>query len=115
MDTQASLPERNIVVCGYSGVGAAMVNMLSTPSIAQQLIDQHVTYTVFDLDPNQVTQGVRENKNVMYGDGSNAQVLESCRVNSPLLFIVSHNDEEVKFKMVERIRSQFACVPIYTR
>jgi hypothetical protein len=50
------------------------VKFLTAPSVEAQLHNnngnKNVQYIVFDLDPNLVINGFRDNKKILYGDGS---------------------------------------------
>ena len=64
-----------VVVCGYDKVGETVVRFLTEPSVQTQLeegrgIARATKYIAFDLDPTLVVKGFKENKRILYGDGS---------------------------------------------
>eukprot|EP01036_Dinobryon_divergens_P023585 gene23585-31945_t len=109
-----------VVVCGYDKVGETVVRFLTEPSVQAQLeegrgITRATKYIAFDLDPTLVVKGFKDNKRILYGDGSQPMVLATAGVSSPSMFVVTYGDSEQSVKAVERLRQAFPEVPILAR
>lgn len=131
-----------VVVCGYDKVGETVVRFLTEPSVQAQLeegrgITRSTKYIAFDLDPTLVVKGFKDNKRILYGDGSQVRhylliamsiyaviptfnalqpmVLATAGVSSPSMFVVTYGDSEQSVKAVERLRQAFPEVPILAR
>lgn len=72
-------------------------------------------YLAFDLDPNVVVENFKQGKNVLYGDGSLPQVLETAGVQDPKALVITYAEEEKRFGAVQRLREAFPDVTIITR
>jgi Kef-type K+ transport system membrane component KefB/voltage-gated potassium channel Kch len=127
-----------IVVCGYGTVGETVVRFLTSPQV-QGILEgvggvgagngvenvgdvgngalrkSRLKYLAFDLDPTLVMQGYKNGYRILYGDGSQPQVLATAGVSAPKAFVVTYAEPEEAFKAVERLRSAFPTVPIVAR
>lgn len=110
-----------MVVCGYDSVGETVVRFLTAPPVQAHLNElrsggaRATKYIAFDLDPSLVIRGFKDNKRILYGDGSQPMVLSTAGVSSPSLFVVTYGDSEQSLKAVERLRQAYPSVPILAR
>ena len=68
-----------VLVCGYGLLGKAVLDALEAADVACVAID---------LDPGRVAAGVLDGRNVIYGDGANAEVLAAAGVSAPKAVVV---------------------------
>ena len=116
-----------IVICGFNPVGQTVANFLLQPNVRntnKQLTltgdgseedETKLRFIAFDLDPNLVVKQFRKGKRVLYGDGTQPNVLETAGVKNPRTFIVTYSEDEENSKAVKRLRSAYPNVPIFAR
>jgi Kef-type K+ transport system membrane component KefB/voltage-gated potassium channel Kch len=111
--------EDTIVICGFNKVSETVIRLLAQINTELEndtpYLPRRINYMAFDLDPQKVIRGYRDGLNILYGDGSQVQVLDTAGVTNPRLFILAIADGPQAIKAVERIREVFPLTPVIVR
>lgn len=106
--TQAvNLPEHNhVIIGGFGRVGQTLARLLDANGI---------DYIAIDQDIDLVTQQRRQDQNVIYGDCSNNEILQSCHIGSARMAILTFRSIELAKDTIEHIRASGVTAPIIVR
>jgi Kef-type K+ transport system membrane component KefB/voltage-gated potassium channel Kch len=99
-----------IVVCGFGELGQMVANAVESP-----LSGAPPPYVAFDLNPGRVRAAREAGFNVLYGDGSRAQVLEAAGAGSPAALVVCYTARGRAVAAVRALREALPGVPVYAR
>lgn len=115
-----TVARNSIVVCGHGEVGRALLRVLEDeatvlPSVLSASVCPCVV--AFDTDPTLLDSifmaGTRTV--VLYGDGTNPEVIRSSGIPNPLAIFVAYEDFGREIAATSRLRRAFADTPIYAR
>lgn len=121
-----------IVICGYGEIGSSISRVLmeTTESRFVEECSQRASgepslqnasalpsIVCFDLNPSRLPRGITETSNtlVMYGDGSNGELVRSTGVTAPRAIIITYEDPERRVSATQRLHTFFPDSPIYVR
>jgi len=111
-----------VVVAGNSEVGSMVLKVLGeNTSIIPDSDDESDAglpkIVAFDNDPSLVDKLLMPSLNtlVLYGDGSNPEVLRSSGIVNPYAIFVSYHDHSQVVSATSRLRIAFRDTPIYAR
>jgi Kef-type K+ transport system membrane component KefB len=118
---EATQVARNsIVVCGHGEVGRALLRVLedeATVLPSKLAASECPCVVAFDTDPTLLDSifmaGTRTV--VLYGDGTNPEVIRSSGIPNPLAIFVAYEDFGRELAATSRLRRAFADTPIYAR
>jgi Kef-type K+ transport system membrane component KefB len=112
--------QNSIVVCGHGEVGRALLRVLEdeTTVLPSPLEASKCPCVVaFDTDPTLLDSifmaGTRTV--VLYGDGTNPEVIRSSGIPNPSAIFVAYEDFGREIAATSRLRRAFAATPIYAR
>jgi len=97
---------RHVIICGYGRVGQHTLNMLQQEGIPCMAIE---------LEQVMVRQGMAEGKPVSYGDAASLELLHACGLTRAAALVISMIDFDTAMKIIARIRSVDAGLPIIVR
>ena len=78
-----SAPPDSVIIAGYGRVGA---------NLALGLDDANIPYTVVDIDPECISEAQKCGRPRIYGDATNAHVLEQAGIRSALALVIAFPD-----------------------
>lgn len=122
--TPSTVAPDAIIVCGYGEIGSMVMRVLdeNISSIPMLEGNDHDSRNLprivaFDTDPNLVDKILMIKKDVvvLFGDGSNPEVLRSSGVSNPTAIFVSSQDSSEVLSATSRLRNAFEDTPIYAR
>ncbi len=96
----------HVIVCGFGRVGRHSVSFLR---------QQHIPCMAIDLDSNQVQKGMDEKEPVSYGDAGSLELLNACGLSRASALLISMVDFNTAMKIISRVRSVDAEIPIIVR
>ncbi|MEZ5523934.1 MAG: cation:proton antiporter [Pseudomonadales bacterium] len=104
---QISLPNHDhVIIGGFGRVGHTLAHLLQANSIAYIAIDQNV---------ERVSRERQQGYNVVYGDCTNIEILQSCHINRARMAILTFHTIEIAKNTVEHIRAAGLSLPIIVR
>lgn len=87
--------KKRVVLAGYGLVGRV---------VAEQLDKMGIGYTIVELNPQTVQRQTNFKKDIIYGDISNAEVLESAGVRTADAVIITIPDDDAVIRACESVR-----------
>lgn len=106
-DHSIELPDHDhVIIGGFGRVGHTLVNLLQA---------NNINYIAVDLDVERVSRERQQGYNVVYGDCTNMDILQSCHITSARMAILTFHSIEVAKNTVERIRSAGLELPVIVR
>ncbi|MDQ6998370.1 MAG: cation:proton antiporter [Mariprofundus sp.] len=97
---------QHVIICGYGRIGQHSVNYLS---------EHHIPCMAIDLDSVRVKNGMAGNKSVSYGDACSLELLHACGLHRASALVISMIDFNTAMKIISRVRSVDAELPIIVR
>ncbi len=101
-----TLTHRRVILAGYGLVGRV---------VAEQLDQIGVSYTIVEMNPSTVKRQTKFNKDSVYGDISNPEVLEHAGVHDADAVIITIPDEEAVLRACAIVRKMAPKVFIAVR
>jgi len=98
--------QRHVVVAGYGRGGRVISLMLEKSGIP---------YVAIDMDPDRVSLGKREGRNVRFGDMTDPHVLDASGIGDAAALVVTLYDMRQTEKLVSTVRSFYPAVSVYAR
>ena len=96
----------HVIIIGFGRVGHA---------VAKSLKDTDQAFIAVDLDPHRVTQAVKENMPVFYGDATRPEILSTLGVESARAVVVAVDNPKAAVQVVAFIRYIFPDLKVYAR
>ena len=97
---------QHVIVCGYGRIGSHSVAFLS---------EQHIPCIAIDLSSTKVQLGMAKKHPVSYGDASSLELLHACGLSRAAALVISIIDFNTAIKIITRVRSIDAELPIIVR
>lgn len=98
--------DRHVVVAGYGRGGRVISLMLEKSGIP---------YVAFDTDPERVSLGKREGRNVRFGDMTDPRVLDASGIGDAAVIVVTLYETHQTEKLVSTVRNFYPGVSVYAR
>jgi len=106
-EDKISLPNHDhVIIGGFGRVGHTLVNLLQANDIDYIAIDQNV---------ERVRRERQQGYNVVYGDCTNIEILQSCHINNARMAILTFHSIEIAKNSIEHIRAVELDLPIIVR
>ncbi|RMH61297.1 MAG: potassium transporter [Zetaproteobacteria bacterium] len=97
---------QHVIVCGHGSVGQRALEILRQYEIPAMAIE---------LDPDLVHHARQQGLPVAYGDAASLELLQACGLSRASAVVVSMIDFNTALKIIRRIRSVNADIPILAR
>ncbi len=104
--TQESANRDHVIVCGFGRVGQ---------NVARVLEGQGFEYIALDMDPQRVRSAREAGDPVVYGDGSQSEILEAVGLQHCSVLVISFADPDVALRIVSAVRELRSELPILVR
>jgi len=98
--------DRHVLVCGHGPVGQRALELLQA---------EHIPAMAIELDPDIVHHAKQAGRPVAYGDAASLEMLQACGLSRAAAVVVSMIDFNTALKIIRRIRSVDADIPILAR
>jgi CPA2 family monovalent cation:H+ antiporter-2 len=104
---QPPLPTQDhVIIGGFGRVGKTIARLLEA---------NNIDYIAIDQDVDTVSKEKTLNANVIYGDCTNTEILQSCQIGSARMAILTFRSIEMAKNTIEHIRAAGIEVPIIVR
>ena len=104
---EIDLPNHDhIIIGGFGRVGHTLVNLLQANSINYIAVDQNI---------ERINHERQQGYNVVYGDCTNIDILQSCHIDNARMAILTFHSIEVAKNSLEHIRAAGLELPIIVR
>lgn len=102
-----NLPDHDhVIIGGFGRVGHTLANLLQSNNIAYIAIDQNI---------ERINHDRQQGLNVVYGDCTNMEILQSCHIDKARMAILTFHSIEIAKKSVAHIRAADLDLPIIVR
>lgn len=102
-----NLPNHDhVIIGGFGRVGHTLVNLLQANDI---------NYIAIDQNAERVSRERQQGYNVVYGDCTNIEILQSCHITNARMAILTFHSIEIAKKSIEHIRAVELDLPIIVR
>lgn len=115
---QTVVAEDSIVVLGHSEIGRAVLRVLGDQQPARSATGAQIPNLVaFSQNPDLVDTILYPSPGtiVLYGDGTNAEVIRSSGITEPKAIFVAYQEHARVVSATARLRAAFPDTPIYAR
>lgn len=107
LQTRALHTDReHVIVGGFGRVGRTIARLLDA---------NEISYVVIDSDSEVVREAQELNRNVIYGDCTNIDILRSCHIENARMAILTFRSLDIARRALEHIRASGIRVPIIVR
>lgn len=96
----------HVIICGFGRVGQNTMHLLN---------DEGIHCMAIDLDQERVKHATASKQPVYYGDASSLELLNACGLPRASAVVVSMGDFNTTMKILRRIRSVDAKLPVIVR
>jgi len=96
----------HVIVCGFGRVGQ---------NLARVLERQGFEYIALDLDPRRVQTARQAGDPVIYGDGSQPEILEAVGLEHCSVLVLTFADPDVSLGIIKAVRELRADLPVLVR
>jgi len=96
----------HVIICGFGRVGQNAMKLLN---------DEGIHCMAIDLDQERVKSAAAKKQPVYYGDASSLELLNACGLSRASAVIVSMVDFNTSIKILRRVRSINARLPVIAR
>lgn len=104
--TRESASRDHVIVCGFGRVGQ---------NVARVLERQGFEYIALDMDSQRVRSARQAGDPVVYGDGSQSEILEAVGLEHCSVLVISFADPDVALRIVRSVRELRPELPILVR
>jgi len=106
-DHEISLPNHDhVIIGGFGRVGHTLVNLLQA---------NNIDYIAVDQNAERVSRERQQGYNVVYGDCTNIEILQSCHINNARMAILTFHSIEIAKNSIQHIRAVELDLPIIVR
>jgi len=104
---KVSLPNHDhVIIGGFGRVGHTLVNLLQA---------NNIDYIAVDQNAERVSRERQQGYNVVYGDCTNIEILQSCHINNARMAILTFHSIEIAKNSIQHIRAVELDLPIIVR
>lgn len=96
----------HVIICGYGRCGQNLARILER---------EKIPYMALDLDPDRVRQAAAAGDSVVFGDACRLQSLMAAGLARASAVVITYLDEPSALKVLGRIRTHAAQVPVIVR
>jgi CPA2 family monovalent cation:H+ antiporter-2 len=104
--TRELAKREHVIICGFGRVGQ---------NLARVLEQRGIEYIALDLDPFRVRDARQAGDPVVYGDGSDTEVLRALGLEQASVVVVSFDGPDAALRIVRAVRRLRAEVPVLVR
>jgi CPA2 family monovalent cation:H+ antiporter-2 len=104
--TRELAKREHVIICGFGRVGQ---------NLARVLEQRGIEYIALDLDPFRVRDARQAGDPVVYGDGSDTEVLRALGLEQANVVVVSFDGPDAALRIVRAVRQLRADVPVLVR
>lgn len=102
----ASHIKGQVIICGYGRIGQ---------SVAHLLDEEGIPHIALDLDSQRVRKAHAAGEPVFYGDATNRDILDLLGLERARLVVISYNDINATFKILEHLKNAYPKLPVMVR
>jgi CPA2 family monovalent cation:H+ antiporter-2 len=104
--TRATAERDHVIICGFGRVGQ---------NLARVLERQGFEYIALDMDPQRVRTARQAGDPVIFGDGTQTEILEALGLEHCTVLVLSFADAETSLRITKAVREVRPDVPILVR
>lgn len=104
--TETLSKRSHVILCGFGRVGQNLARVLEA---------QGFEYIALDMDPKRVRQARQAGDPIVYGDGSDRELLESIGLEHCNVLVITFADPDVALRILRTVRELRADVPVLVR
>ena len=108
-ETPATIPaelKQHVIIGGYGRVGKVISHLLDNNGI---------DYVIIDNDPDLIKKERGRGQNILYGDCTKREILQSCNIDAASLAVLTFRSLEVAKGTLEHLRASGLKTPIIVR
>ncbi|MGH8188856.1 MAG: NAD-binding protein, partial [Steroidobacteraceae bacterium] len=104
--TRATAQREHVIICGFGRVGQ---------NLARVLERQGFEYIALDMDPQRVRMARQAGDPVIFGDGTQTEILEALGLERCTVLVLSFADADTSLRITKAVREVRPDVPILVR
>lgn len=104
--TRATAQREHVIICGFGRVGQ---------NLARVLERQGFEYVALDMDPQRVRTARQAGDPVIFGDGTQTEILEALGLEHCTVLVLSFADADTSLRITKAVREVRPDVPILVR